>query len=67
MNAEYFSILFHFSIDHILAHHFAFTTLDSKFSARTKTVFSPAIPDAFLVSKMNYHVLLLSDFTGVQR
>jgi len=27
---------------------------------------TPAIPDAFLVSKMNYHVLLLSDFTGVQ-
>ena len=26
-----------------------------------------AIPDAFLVSKMNHHVLLLSDFTGVQR
>jgi len=31
--------------------------------------FNPAsaIPDAFLVSKINYHVLLLSDFTGVQR
>ena len=25
-----------------------------------------AIPDAFLVSMLNYHVLLLSDFTSVQ-
>ena len=24
-----------------------------------------AIPDAFLVSMMNHHILLLSDFTGV--